>query len=255
MSFFSKLLASAGIGSAEVDTRLYRDQLVPGENVEGVVHIRGGNVQQNIDSIYLALFTTYEREVDDHKITSNANIGQYLLTNGFTIAPNEKKEIPFSFTLPLDTPITMGRTRVWVQTGLDIRSAVDPTDTDYIAIHPTPLIGAFFNALNTLGFQLRNANCEQAKGAFRNRLPFIQEFEFVPVNGPYRQRLDELEVVFQPNHDGLRVIVEVDRRARGFSSFLEEAFDMDETLISFNIRNEDIPNLSQIIHSHIARYS
>ena len=60
MSFVNKLLASVGIGSATVDTKIFRSELVPGEKVEGIVQIRGGNVEQEIDSIYLSLYTTYE---------------------------------------------------------------------------------------------------------------------------------------------------------------------------------------------------
>lgn len=255
MSFVNKLLASVGIGSAKVDTKLYRNQLVPGERVEGVVQIKGGNIQQNIDSIYLALSTTYDRKSDDHRITVQTEIGRYRLTQSLVLQPNEVKEIPFSFELPLDTPITIGKTQVWVQTGLDIKNAVDPEDRDYISIVPSRLVEAFFRSLNELGFRLRNANCEQAKGIFRNRLPFIQEFEFVPVSGSYRGRLDELEVVFRPRNDGMEVLLEVDRRARGFASFLEEAFEMDESLIRLNVSERDIPNLTGIIHSVISRYS
>jgi len=41
MSFVNKLLASVGIGSATVDTKIFRSELVPGEKVEGIVQIRG----------------------------------------------------------------------------------------------------------------------------------------------------------------------------------------------------------------------
>ena len=220
MTFVSKLLASIGIGSASVDTKIFRSQLVPGENVEGIVQIRGGNVEQDIDSVYLSLFTTYELKKDDRRVTTQTEIGRYQLTQPLRIRPNEVKEIPFSFQLPLDTPMTMGKTKVWVRTGLDIKNAVDPVDRDYITIVPTPLVAAILETLKKLGFRLRNADCEQAKGIFRRRLPFIQEFEFVPVSGPFKRKLDELEVVFFPQADGVEVLMEVDRKARGFVSLL-----------------------------------
>ncbi|CAM3547647.1 sporulation protein [Marinicrinis lubricantis] len=255
MSFVNKLLASVGIGNATVDTRIHRDKLVPGENVEGVVHIRGGNVEQNIDGIYLKLYTTYIREMNDNKITASAEIGRYQLTQSFVIQANEVKEIPFSFQLPYDTPITVGRTRVWVQTGLDIKSAVDPSDLDYIDVEPAPVVKALLQSISELGFRLRNADCEEAKGRYRNRLPFIQEFEFLPTSGSFRQRLDELEVVFLPDAQGAKVVLEVDRRARGFSGFLSEALDMDETIVTFHLTENDIPQCTQILQSQIARYS
>ncbi|OUM90479.1 sporulation protein [Caldibacillus debilis] len=255
MSFVNKLLASVGIGSATVDTKIFRSELVPGEKVEGIVQIRGGNVEQQIDSIYLSLYTTYELKKDDRRVREQIQIGRYRLTQSLVIRPNEGKEIPFSFELPLDTPLTIGKTKVWVRTGLDIKNAVDPADRDYISIVQTPLTGAIFHSLSQLGFRLRNADCEQAKGIFRNRLPFIQEFEFVPVRGPFRGKLDELEVVFFPKRQGVEVLMEVDRKARGFASLLAEALEMDESLVRFTVSEQDIPNLTEIIGSVISRYS
>ena len=255
MSFVNKWLASVGIGSAKVDTKMNKTQLVPGENVEGVVQIRGGNVEQSIDDIYLSLYTTYEIEKSDKKASIPTEIDRYRLTQSLVIQPNEVKEIPFSFTLPLDTPITMGKTKVWVHTGLDIKHALDPIDQDFISIAPTPLIKAFMDSLSSLGFRLRNADCEQAKGIFRNRLPFIQEFEFVPNDGAYRRKLDELEVVFVAQNNGYEVLMEVDRKARGLGGFLAEALEMDESLVRFSVSERDIPNLTEIIRSYISRYS
>lgn len=254
MSFVSKLLASVGIGSATVDTKLQRSQLVPGETVEGIVEVKGGNIAQDIDGLYLTLFTTYERSANDNRITEQIAIGRYQLTPSFGIQPNEVKQFPFSFQLPVDTPVTIGKTNVWVQTGLDIKNAIDPSDRDHIEIVPTPLASGIFAALETLGFRMRSANCEEAKGFFRNHRPFVQEFEFSPVSGEYRQRLDELEVVFLPQSEGYKVIMEVDRRARGFSGLLAEAMDKDETKISFIVTPTDIPTLPRILDSFISRY-
>ena len=57
MSLFNKVLASVGIGAATVDTKLERDQVDPGEELKGVVEIRGGNTEQRIDDIYLTINT------------------------------------------------------------------------------------------------------------------------------------------------------------------------------------------------------
>ena len=54
MSFFNKVFASVGIGAAKVDTKLEKDRVMPGEEVRGIVEIRGGNTEQNIDDIYLS---------------------------------------------------------------------------------------------------------------------------------------------------------------------------------------------------------
>ena len=48
MSAFNKVLASVGIGAATVDTKLESEQVVPGEEVQGIVEIQGGNVNNKL---------------------------------------------------------------------------------------------------------------------------------------------------------------------------------------------------------------
>ncbi|WP_026585228.1 sporulation protein [Bacillus sp. J33] len=256
MSLFNKVLASVGIGSAKVDTKLEKDTVSPGEPLRGVVEITGGNTEQKIDDIYLSLNTTYVKESDDKKYTVSGLIDRFRLAESFTLAANERKEIPFTFSLPSDTPLSFGKTKIWVATGLDIKNAVDPTDKDYIRVVPSPLMDSVLKAVSSIGFRLREAECEQAPHRLRRRLPFIQEFEFVPVSGPYRGRLDELEIIFFPQASGeTEILMQVDRRARGLGGFLAEALEMDESFVRFTVSNSDIPYIEQKLHSVIAKYA
>lgn len=256
MSFFNKVFASVGIGAARVDTKLEKDTLTPGDQVKGVVEIQGGNIEQQVDEIYLALHTTYVKESDDKKYTVSAQIDRFRLVDSFTIQPNERKEIPFAFQLPTDTPISLGRTKLWVTTGLDIKNAVDPTDKDYINVVPNQLMSAVFQAVEDLGFRLREADCQEASYRLRKRLPFVQEFEFVPVSGQFRGKLDELELVFFANsNDQMEIYMQVDRRARGLGGFLSEALEMDETNVRISVSKADLPNLRSKLQSVIEKYS
>ncbi|MEH7437068.1 sporulation protein [Neobacillus drentensis] len=256
MSFFDKVFASVGIGAASVDTKLEKDTYMPGETVQGVVEIKGGKVEQQIDEIYLSLNTTYLKESDDRKYNVTATIDRFRLTTPFTIRSNERKEIPFTFQLPYDTPLSIGRSKVWVTTGLDIKGGVDPSDKDYLKVIPNQLMTAVFNAVDNLGFRIREADCEEAPRRLRGRLPFVQEFEFVPTSGLFRGKLDELEVVFLSSGNGtLELMFQVDRRAKGLSGLFSEAMGMDETNVRLTVSNADIPNLQQKIQSVIQRYS
>lgn len=256
MSLFNKVLASVGIGGSKVDTKLERDSLVPGETVRGVVEVSGGNTEQSIDSICLALNTTYLKESDDKKYSVTTSIDRFKVSEPFQIKPNEKKQIPFSFRLPLDAPVTIGRTKVWLSTGLDIKNAVDPTDTDYVRVLPNKGMSAILSAVEDLGFRLREADCEQAPYRMRRRLPFVQEFEYVPVSGRFRGRLDELEVVMFPGENGeVEVLLQVDRRARGLGGFLSEALSMDETNVRLLVTASDLPTVREKIQASIERYS
>lgn len=256
MSLFNKVFASVGIGSATVDTKLERDTLIPGEEVKGIVEVRGGSVEQQIDAIYLSLYTTYLKESDEKKYSVNSLIDQVRLNEPFLIKSQETKQIPFSFKLPIDTPISLGRTKIWVATGLDIKNAVDPTDKDFIKVVPNPLMEAVLNAVNDLGFRLREAECEEAPYRLRKRLPFVQEFEFVPITGSYKGRLDELEIVFFPSSNSITdIYMQVDRKARGLGGFLAEALEMDESHVHFTVSSGDLPSLREKINATIQKFA
>jgi len=257
MSIFKKLLASVGIGAAKVDTRLYDELVIPGEMLNGEVYITGGDVSQEIDDIYLSVATQYKREVDDSTVTEECVLIKYHLSERFNLQPKEETVIPFSFQLPYETPLTLGQQPVYLRTGLDISSAIDPQDTDYIQVRPHPLMQMVLDAVENLGFQLYKVDCEY-NPRLGGTYPFVQEFEFRPT-GKYRGRLDELEVIFSLNLDNLDVFLELDKRARGFGGFLEEAFDMDERYVRFQVTDADL-NLSHrdfeamiddIIESHL----
>lgn len=254
MSIFKKLLASVGIGAAKVDTRLYDDSLILGEILNGEVYITGGDVSQDIDDIYLYLATEYQREVDDNTVTEECVLVKHCLSERFNLQPKEAKVIPFSFQLPYETPLTLRNQPVYVRTGLDISLAVDPKDTDYIQVRPHPLMQTVLDAIENLGFQLYKVDCEY-NPHFGSTYPFVQEFEFRPI-GNYRGRLDELEVIFTLNSDLLEVFLELDKRARGFGGFLQEAFDMDERYVRFQVTpdyslGELEAMIDDIIQSHL----
>jgi sporulation-control protein len=226
MSFFNRILASIGIGGTKVDTRLEDSRYYPGDEVRGAVYIQGGSMEQRIEGIYLHLLTRYVREKDDHKMTYTEALAKYRLSGAIQVRPNEQLEVPFAITLPLNTPSTFDRVQVWVKTSLDIENAVDPDDDDALQIMPHPHAGVVLEAIEELGFRIRKVDNEYAPRYGRG-LPFVQEFEFQP-GGAYYGRLDELEAIFYPTDDGVEVLLEIDRRARGFMGFLEEAMEADE---------------------------
>ncbi|RHW38634.1 sporulation protein SpoOM [Lysinibacillus yapensis] len=256
MSFFNKMLASIGVGSAKVDTKLEKSSYAAGETIQGEVEVYGGNVEQQIDAIYLTLYTTYIKELDDHKYTAKAPIQKFKVSDPFVVNANETKIIPFSFKIPVDVPITVGNTQVWVATELDIRSGADSQDKDYIEIRPSKIAERILEEVQQLGFRLRKAECEQASYKYRQTYPFIQEFEFVPVSGAFRGRLDELEVVFISQSDvRADILMQVDRKARGFGGFLAEALDADETHVRMTITQNDLNSLGEQLRQTISRYS
>ncbi|KUP20714.1 sporulation protein [Paenibacillus sp. DMB5] len=231
MSMFKRMLASAGIGAAEVNLMLHQDVVRAGDTLSGVVRIQGGRVDQKVDDVYAFVKTRYVKEHNDSKSHVEATIAKFLLASGFTVEAEKVYEFPVSFQLPSVTPVTMGKTPVWIHTGLDIKEALDPKDEDYLQVLPHPHSAVVLDAAAQLGFRLREVSCEYAPHyGKRNGLPFVQEFEFLP-SSQFRGRLDELEIMLYPDEQGVELLLQVDRKARGLSGLLAEALDADEKFV------------------------
>ncbi|MCF6138966.1 sporulation protein [Pseudalkalibacillus berkeleyi] len=257
MSFVNRMLASVGVGAAVVDTKLKENTFQAGGNIQGVVEVQGGKVDQNIDDIYIYLMTEYLREVDDRTVTETHVLGKYHVADSFTVTANESMEIPFEIPLSHDVPLSMGKTPIWLKTALDIKQAVDPTDHDYITVIPNELVDRIFTAVEQLGFRLRKSSCLHVKGHMQRNHPFVQEFEYVPTSGPFQGELDEIELIIYPDQNHVQLMIEVDKRGKGLFGFLEDALDLDEQKSMMNIsraETEDVQSLKDMFENHIRSY-
>ncbi|WP_375321445.1 sporulation protein [Aliivibrio logei] len=220
MSFFKKTLASLGIGSANVDTIIHHEVLIPGQKVSVTIEVTGGATAQQIDNIDLKLCCQYKKEVKRNRDNSSHTqiikqthvLADWSLPYVFMIEPKQERKFEIELDLPLNTPVTIGESKVWVQTGLDISLGLDPTDKDPITVRPEALLDGVLTALETEGLRIRQVECEHVEGF---DLPFVQEFEFVPFDGPYHGRWRELELIAYRNNDELELWFEVDRRHQG----------------------------------------
>jgi sporulation-control protein len=80
----------------------------------------------------------------------------------------------------------------------------------------------------------------------RRRLPFLQEFEYVPTSGAYAGKLDELEVILVPQSDSIELFMEIDKRGKGLFGMLEEAMDLDETKVRMTLSRSELQNPSHV---------
>lgn len=233
MGFLNRI----GIGSAEVDTILETERVQPGDSIPAHVEIEGGSDDQEVDDIELAVMTRYEIETDDGTSYRNVAIHETELTDGFTIREGEERTIDAGeIWIPETTPPTLGSTKVWIQTGLDIDWSVDPTDQDSLTVEPGPYVSALTQAVEQLGFSL--SEVENAKAASFGPHDFVQEFEYRPSRGSrYASELDEIELFPSRNGDSLDVVVEVDKRGVSI-------FGSDESHHRITITTTDVDEIA-----------
>lgn len=238
MSFIRRALASIGVGAAQVDTVLDADRVRPGDLLSGTVSVRGGSQPQKIEHINLSLMTRYLRRSGDDEHLHDHALSDVRVQEGFEIAAGETRELPFSLSVPWETPLSVGKSSVWVKTGLAVAMAIDPSDRDALRVEPTAGMQAVLDAVEHLGFYLYGADNEYSQHA-RGRLPFVQELEFRP-GGRYSNRLKELELVLNPGPDGVEVLLEVDLRARGLMGMLMEELDYNERFAHVRFSNAEL---------------
>lgn len=252
MSMFKRVLASVGIGAAQVNLMLHQDVVHAGDSISGVVRIEGGKVSQQIDEVNAYVMTRYIREISDHKKNVDIALAQFRLAGKFTAEPEQVYEFPVTIHIPANTPVTMGRGQVWIQTGLDIKEALDPKDVDQLQVKPHPYADIVLDAVHQLGFRLREVTCEYSPHyGSKNGLPFVQEFEFVPTT-QFRGHLDELEIFFYPDDNGIELLLQIDRKVRGFSSLLAEATGTDESFVSVRFNQAQLNAGSGAIADQLA---
>ncbi|MCS1352778.1 sporulation protein [Mechercharimyces sp. CAU 1602] len=237
MSFFSKALASMGIGAARVDSRLEKSVYHQGETIFGEIYIQGGQVRQKIDEIYLYLIVRYH-EGDAMK---EYKIDEYRISEIFEIGPQENRVVPFEIQLPYDTPLTTTDTLIYLKTGLDIQMAINPNDEDGIEVRAHSMVERIVTAIESVGFHLEEVECELSN--HYSRYPFVQEFKFEPNYG-YKQDIDELEVIFHVGEHQVEVDMEIDRKASDWMGSLEEALALDERIVRFTVLREDVEERS-----------
>lgn len=241
MSFFDKVKASVGIGAVRVDTQLEKASYRPGEVVRGVVRMVGGNVAQTVNAVTLQLMTEVKKEGQNGEYYEGHVLQAIHVSSGFQIQKSEQKEIPFSFTLPLKTPVTISTSKVWIHTELDIPLAVDQKDKDFISVEPSPAYRTVIEAMEHLGFQIRKIDCEYTYTGI------VQEFEFYPYSGKFNGYLDEVELIFDALSNGVNLRLQVDRRARGLGSLIGEALNMDETHTRIFISDQELNQGSSVV--------
>ncbi|UFR00323.1 sporulation protein [Streptomyces sp. Go40/10] len=220
---FKRLLGSLGIGGPSVDTVLDPGPALPGRGLTGQVHLRGGDADFDIEHITLELVARVEAEHDGGESEGVVAFDRFTVGGGFRLVAGEQRSVPFSVTLPWETPVTelygqpLGIV-LGVRTELGVAGAKDKGDLDQLTVGPLPAQEAILEALGRLGFGFKSADLEYGRiGGTGQQLPFYQEIELTPAP-QYAHQVNEIELTFLASPAGLEVVLEADKRGGLFSS-------------------------------------
>ncbi|MEV1023253.1 sporulation protein [Streptomyces sp. NPDC050264] len=219
---FKRLLGSLGVGGPTVDTVLAPGPTAPGGTLSGQVHLKGGSGDFDIEHITLELVARVEAEHEDGEDHGVVTFDRFVAGGGFRLAQGVEHSVPFTATLPWETPITelygqgLGIV-LGVRTELSIAGAKDKGDLDQLTVGPLPVQEAILEAFGRLGFGFKSADLEYGRiGGTGQQLPFYQELELSPAP-QYAHAVNEIEVTFLATPGGMEVILEADKRGGLFS--------------------------------------
>ncbi|MFD5693954.1 sporulation protein [Streptomyces rubiginosohelvolus] len=219
---FKKLLGALGVGGPSVDTVLRPGPALPGGPLSGEVRLRGGGSDVTVDRISLLLVARVEREGQEEEDEGTVVLERFTVGGGFRLAEEADHTVPFTVTLPWETPITelhgqhLGPV-LGIRTELEIAGARDKGDLDALAVGPLPAQEAVLEAFGQLGYAFRSADLElgHIRGTGQ-QLPCYQEIEILPPAG-HAHAVNEIEVTFIAAPGGLEVVIEADKRAGLFA--------------------------------------
>ncbi|MBN2981003.1 sporulation protein [Cohnella algarum] len=235
MSIYERMMNRTG--GVKVDTTLDISRGVRcGEELSGTVILRGGRDAKHVTAIEFGLVAEFFCEKNKQIVKDKGVIYRHTLGTSVTVAPGEEKRVPFRFRIPLTTPVSIDSSKVWLETTVNVEMEETRNDRDAVPILPHPIVHGFFEAVKLLGLRLDEVSLLHVPH-LRTEFPFVQEFEFKP---RLPSALDEIEVYYTADRsERVNFFIEIDRRAKGLSGLLEEAFDWDERHIRVTLTKED----------------
>ncbi|UJF19353.1 sporulation protein [Vibrio sp. SS-MA-C1-2] len=239
MSLFNKATASLSLGTTQVDATIEQSNIIPGSHVELKIHAQAGSEEQEVSHLVVSLCCQYiEQQEIEERVKKSYALTQWQLPYAFRLNENEQRTFDAILSLPPNTPITIGDAQVWLEISSKIEDNFDPKEKDQLTIRPDLLQDAIFDALESEGLRIRNVECEAVSGF---ALPFVQEFEFVPVAGPFHGLWREIEVVSYHDDQQLHFWFEVDRQLKGMRGMLSSLVDRNEAHYHLSISTKSSP--------------
>lgn len=183
--------------------------VTPGSTVCGEVVVATGATAARLADLTLALVT----DVPSGGRPLPRVLAKEPLAPFVTVTPYQTRTLPFSFTVPPYTPLSLGSQRVILRTIPEL-FATGTGDSDILAVRPHPLMERVFTSLEELGFWLGGVEYVALRRPAR-RFPYTQVFTFRPP-GRFQHDTASLRLWFALGEDTLETLLELaPTRTRG----------------------------------------
>ncbi|MBA8827228.1 sporulation-control protein [Saccharopolyspora lacisalsi] len=217
---FKKMMQAFGVGAPSVDTVLHGAASSPGGQLSGEVRLSGGNTDADVEKIELSLVAEVETGDDEKR---GMELRRVTVAESSRLGAEEQRTIPFTVSLPWETPITEVRgeqlrgMRLGLRTEVAIAKAVDKSDLDPVRVEPLDSQQRVVDAMLSLGARVSRTDVEHGHiRGLDQEFPCYQEIEFfAPPH--FAGRLEEIELTFVARPDDLDVVLEAGKRGGLFT--------------------------------------
>jgi len=232
-----KILAGLGINGVKVNFEIDNDVVELGGIVRGTVYVSGGEIDQVISEILISLEVSSRYKAEDEIRHVHQEIASGIVASQLMVKANSPEiSFPIQFELPYNIPISTPNTRYQFRTNLDIPNAIDAKDIDEISIRPNHYVQCLLDAIELLGFRSKGES-----GSFNGK---FQQFEYVPTMF-LRGKLDELEVYFEAQEDRINIMLQIDKKVKGFFASAIDDLDLDERHVNFCLSKDQLGSREQ----------
>ncbi|WCN37948.1 sporulation protein [Aneurinibacillus uraniidurans] len=248
---FKKFLSKIGIGGASVNLVLYHDTVRMGDTITGELIVQGGDVEQRMNGITVELHVKSRYVYNDTTTSVDKCVATVQAATPFTLGVKETKTFPFECQIPKFIAMSSITTRYYFKTNLDIESALDSNDRDFLTILPSGLMRNFVEGLDLLGCKVRGE-------AFTGSVQILDLRTTHWLVG----KLDELVFQFDPaaSNQVMTGHFEIDKKTSGLYGKMMDKLDLDEVkgYYSFNAIQLETPGkaadtIQKFVENHYSR--
>ncbi|MFB6152754.1 MAG: sporulation protein [Halodesulfurarchaeum sp.] len=196
----------AGSAPAAVDVTV-PPRVTVGSETEATLEIRGGTADQAIEAVKLSIRVACRTPDGPDSVP----VYQSAVAGAVTIHATDRRTLGVPFEIPVTTPLTFGGATAELAVTLDRGGAPGraiPAATTGLELGPSGRMKRVFDALDELGFRLRDAvPTRVASVPAGEPLAVTQRLRFGTNAGPFAGTLDGLIIGFDPGADALSVPV------------------------------------------------